>query len=216
MSAKYPRTPHLPFSPGGTRDDRRLSSVNSFINIPLVITEKMDGSNVCLEHNNLFARSHSKSPNHPSFDALKAVHAQSKHIIPDNTQIFGEWLYAQHSIFYNSLPNYLAIFAVFDGSKWASWEEVELWAKELNVPTVPLLGIKTFQNEIDLQKEIETLAQHPSFCGEEMEGVVIRNAFEFVDFETSVAKFVRANHVQTDDHWTSQTIVKNLLKDPKS
>lgn len=213
MSTKYPRTPHLPFSPGRTRDDRVLSSVDPFIGTPLIVTEKMDGSNVCLENNNLFARSHSKSPNHPSFDALKAVHAQIKHVIPNNLQIFGEWLYAQHSIFYNSLPNYLAIFAVCENSKWASWEEVELWANELNVPTVPVLKTITFQNEKDLQKEIEHLAQLPSLFGDEREGVVIRNTSSFTDFESNVAKFVRANHVQTDDHWTSKTIIKNLLKD---
>lgn len=213
MSTKYPRTPHLPFSPGRTRDDRVLSSVDPFIGTPLIVTEKMDGSNVCLENNNLFARSHSKSPNHPSFDALKAVHAQIKHVIPNNLQIFGEWLYAQHSIFYNSLPNYLAIFAVCENSKWASWEEVELWANELNVPTVPVLKTITFQNEKDLQKEIEHLAQLSSLFGDEREGVVIRNTSSFTDFESNVAKFVRANHVQTDDHWTSKNNNKNLLKD---
>jgi hypothetical protein len=36
------------------------------------------------------------------------------------------------------------------------------------------------------------------------EGVVVRlaGAFESEDFDQSVFKWVRANHVQTDEHWT--------------
>ncbi len=41
-AAKYPRTPHLPWSPGGTRDDRRLASVSRLLDQELVITEKLD------------------------------------------------------------------------------------------------------------------------------------------------------------------------------
>jgi hypothetical protein len=44
MSPKYPRTPHLPWSPGGTSDDRRLTDVSSLLNVGLVITENERGS----------------------------------------------------------------------------------------------------------------------------------------------------------------------------
>jgi len=45
------------------------------------------------------------------------------------------------------------------------------------------------------------------------EGVVVRFAagFDAGAFKASVAKWVRVNHVQTDEHWTRQRIVKNRL-----
>lgn len=49
---KYPRTPHLPWSPGATSDDKYISSFESFRGKQIVVTEKMDGEN-CLDENTL-------------------------------------------------------------------------------------------------------------------------------------------------------------------
>ena len=47
----------------------------------------------------------------------------------------------------------------------------------------------------------------------EAEGYVVRlaSSFHYDNFSTSVAKFVRANHIQTDRHWRSQQFVPNGL-----
>ena len=45
-NTKYPRTYHVPFSPGTSSDDRKLTQEQFeewFLNTPLVISEKMDG-----------------------------------------------------------------------------------------------------------------------------------------------------------------------------
>jgi hypothetical protein len=44
----------------------------------------------------------------------------------------------------------------------------------------------------------------PSAYGNTKEGIVMRLAGEFDgdDFPNYVCKYVRANHVQTDEHWT--------------
>ena len=53
MSEKYPKTPHLPFSPGINSDDITLDSkhCNQFLNKEIVITEKLDGGNCQLYQN---------------------------------------------------------------------------------------------------------------------------------------------------------------------
>lgn len=214
--SKYPRTPHLPWSPGGTSDDKKIKSIDHFLNRIIIITEKMDGSNVCLESNNCFARSHSSQPNHPSFDAFKSLHSQIKHLIPNNLQIFGEWLFAKHSIYYDHLPSWLMIFGVRDlkNNTWGSWEEVILWAQELNVPTAPLLFEGVAPDSKDkLIKLINNFANDKSSLGESREGIVIRLASSFadIDFHKSVAKWVRKDHVQTDDHWKNRQIIKNKI-----
>ncbi len=128
--------------------------------------------------------------------------------------MFGEWVYAKHSIEYTALTSFFQVFGVRTGSKWASWDEVCLWAAELGTVTVPVAaGPRVFENQNDLQDCVEQLVRQPSACGGEREGVVVRLAGEFADedFGTSVAKWVRKDHVQSDDHWSHQAIVRNRL-----
>jgi hypothetical protein len=215
-SPKYPRTPHLPFSPGGTSDDRRIESVEGFLCGDVVVTEKMDGSNVCLEAGACFARTHAAKPNHESFSAFKALHATVSRRIPATIQVFGEWLYAKHSIKYTALPSYLMVFGVRDlaTSQWASWSDVEMWAEELGVSTTPVLARESWLNrDWKVRDLVETYVTLPSRCGGVREGVVLRLAGSFADsaFETSVAKWVRKGHIQTDKHWKSGPVVRNGL-----
>ena len=214
MSDKYPRTSHLPWSPGGTKDDRKLANVDTLLHRELVITEKLDGSNVCLEREQVFARSHNDAPRHPSFDALKAVHATLRWQIPAHQQIFGEWLWARHSIAYNRLPAFLLVFGIRDTDKteWLSWDETIAACDVLNLNTVPVLWRGTITAEAKLQKQTEKLLQKRSY-GPEQEGLVVRVASNFADaeFATCVAKWVRAAHVQTSEHWSSQQITRNTL-----
>lgn len=215
-SPKYNRTPHFPWSKGSTNDDKIAKDISSLIGCPIVITEKCDGSNTCLEKNGCFSRAHSGPPTHPSFDQFKALHASLKHHINDGLQIFGEWLYAKHSIQYSKLPGYFLLFALRDLEKdeWCSWDDVEMWSRILNLPTVPVLYKGTASSEKELQKLIESFMSQPSCCGGEREGVVVRTASAFKDikFTQCVIKNVRPNHVQTTEHWKHQELIKNGLK----
>jgi hypothetical protein len=217
-SPKYNRTFHLPWSPGATNDDKIAASVDSLLGVDIIITEKMDGSNTSLEFGGCFSRSHSGSPSHASFDGLKALHSAIKWQIPQGIQLFGEWCFALHSIAYQELPGYFLMFNVRDLNTpvpiWYSWEEVELWAEEINVSTVPVLFKGQVHSEKELKELVESFMIQTSRCGGIREGVVVRVARSFQDSEFSqcVMKCVRANHVQTSEHWQNQEIVKNKLK----
>ena len=219
-SPKYNRTFHLPWSPGGTNDDKRAASVDSLIGIPIIITEKMDGSNTSLESKGCFSRSHAGAPTHASFDGLKMLHAEVGFQMPPDMQFFGEWCFALHSIAYSELPGYFLLFGIREldstDSFWYAWEEVEEYSQYFNLPTVPVLFKGTVSSEKELQKLTETLMSQSSACGGIREGVVVRKACEFTDdkFSESVMKCVRANHVQTSEHWKDQVIVRNKLKLP--
>jgi len=217
-SPKYNRTFHFPWSPGATNDDKIAASVSGLVNVPIVITEKMDGSNTSLESDGCYARTHSGPPSHASFDGLKALHATIKYKIPDYMQLFGEWCYARHSIEYSELPGYFMLFNARNltcaSPFWVSWEEVKLWAEEIEVPVVPVLFEGTVSSEKELQELVESFMNQPSRCGGIREGVVARVAKEFWDddFDHKVLKCVRANHVQTSEHWKDQEIIRNKLK----
>lgn len=219
-SPKYNRTFHIPWSPGGTNDDKRAASIEKLIGVPIVITEKMDGSNTSLESQGCFSRSHAGPPTHASFDGLKAMHANIGYQIPPDTQLFGEWCFAKHSISYDALPAYFMLFGIRElemdeeKSKWYSWAEVEEYAEYFGLSTVPVLFKGTVSSEKELQELVESFMNQPSACGGIREGVVIRLAESFInsEFPSCVMKCVRANHVQTSEHWKDQEIIRNKLK----
>ncbi len=223
-SPKYNRTFHLPWSEGCTSDDKKASDVSSLINCEIIITEKMDGSNCCLERDGVYARTHSGPPTHPSFDIIKAKHARTKHLIPEGYQLFGENLFAQHSIHYSKLPQYFMLFAIRvlngkDGSGdeavfWEKWDNIRYFADDMGMETVPVLYDGRVSSEKELRDLTQELMKQPSVCGDTREGVVVRVTGQFAEheFSKSVMKMVRKNHVQTGDHWSHKEIVKNGLK----
>lgn len=217
-SPKYNRTFHVPWSPGGTSDDKIAKDISTLLNRKIIITEKVDGSNTSLEREGCFARTHTGPPAHASFDNLKALHANIKHLIPEEYQIFGEWCYALHSISYDNLPGYFLMFAIRQVADlpdfvWESWEDVEIWAKELGVHTVPVLWKGVIKTKAELHDLTIQLANQPSKLGKVREGVVIRRADSFLDqdFSKYVMKWVRKDHVQTSEHWRNQEVIRNKL-----
>jgi len=214
---KYPRTFHLPFSPGATNDDKVLPGTDHLLGVSLVATEKMDGSGVCMTKDSCFARSHNGPPSHPSFDAFKALHAGVKTLIPDNIYLYGEWCWAKHSIYYDRLPGYFLLFGIKDSVNkiWSSWSGVETWAKKLGVPTVPVVQNNvSFETKGALEAFVTGEAKKISECGQIREGIVIRPQGTISDGDnlSKVAKWVRKNHVQTSDHWKHQEITRNQLR----
>lgn len=219
VSAKYPRTFHLPWSPGGTSDDKRLSDVSPLIGVELVITEKCDGSNLTYTRKNVFSRSHSGPPAHASFDLAKATHGRIAHLVSEGISVFCEYCYAVHSIAYETLPDYSLVFGVRDDVElvWWDWDMVAAQASDLGLPTVPVLFRGTVTSEDALRALTERLTAEPSTFGGAREGVVVRIASQFPDaaFPKSVAKWVRKDHVQTDEHWMHQAIVAQRLGRPR-
>lgn len=216
MSDKYPRTLHLPFSPGKNSDDKILESSDHFLERDIVILEKADGANACLTPTGIFSRTHAHTPSHPSFDHLKALWATIKHDIPEGWSIFGENMVARHSIFYDGLPAHFLVFGIrmdLDGD-WLSWSDVKTIAKSLNLTTIPELWRGEVGTEKELKEVIKTLVLGGSRCGgESMEGIVVRDAQHFFAFDKCVAKYVRKNHIQTSDNWSNGPFIVNKLKE---
>jgi hypothetical protein len=214
MSKKYNRTPHLPWSVGKGSDDKVAFDVSTLLSKPIIVSEKIDGSNCSIEKDNVFARTHSHSPTHPSFDHIKAFHSSIKSFLPEGFQFFGENVFALHSIAYSELPAYFLLFAIRTNDIWLSWDGVCEWAEMLGVPTVPVLWTGIVSSEKELEKLTKKLMLGKSLCGGEKEGIVVRIADEFddKDFFKSVMKQVRANHVNTDEHWSHKEIIRNGLR----
>ena len=208
---KYPRTYHLPWSPGATSDDKRLQDgwFDFYKGKEVVFTEKLDGENTAMTHYDVFARSHGAPTRSPwsrnLWDPSDGLYWKIKQFIGPNETIYGENLYGEHSIHYDCLSDYWHMFAVNDGNVWYSWDEVKEFAKMLGVPCVSELKRCVLKEEGEVKEIIDEIMEHTSYyglCGKE--GVVMRTVegFPIMDFPKHVCKYVRANHVQTDEHWT--------------
>jgi hypothetical protein len=208
---KYPRTYHLPWSPGATADDRILGDPDEAFNgVEIVVTEKMDGECTTLYHDYLHARSIDYAP-HISRDRVRALHGAISHDIPDGWRICGENVYAVHSIAYDELPSHFLVFSIWNArNECLSWDETVLWAKLLELDVVPVLHRGPWSMRSVRALDGEAASQ----LGGSREGYVVRRAgdFHYRAFRQSVAKYVRKDHVQTDDHWRSRSVVPNRLR----
>lgn len=208
-STKYPRTYHFPFSPGLQNDDRKVSEdwFEHLRGKELVLTEKLDGQNQYICKDGVYARSHSSFTEHPWDKPLiepGGIHDRIKNLLGEDEGIYGENLYAVHSIEYSELPAYFFMFAVRENDRFYSHEEFLEMSKILDIPTVPILETKKFNSEKELEERIYYWMSQKSRFGNEIEGIVVKNteSFSVEDFQKNVIKYVRPNHVQTDIHWT--------------
>ena len=229
---KYPRTPHL-FGSKGTDDDRHLGAAASrrFIADPsLIVEEKLDGTNVGIHfrsdgHMVLQCRGHEiREGMHPQYDLFKQWTAVKRpvleNILADRFILFGEWLYACHSVFYRALPHYFFEFDIYDKSEaiFLSLERRKELLDGTGIPTVPVLlaGAAT-------QEHLFSLIGPSAFGAEfenpltgqtdgRMEGLYLR--IEADGKTTGRAKMVRPEFVEKiklSEHWQHQPMVPNQL-----
>lgn len=232
---KYPKTPHLPNSPGRHGDDTviDLRALEALLAKPIIITEKMDGENTTFYTDYVHARS-LDSMGHSSQDYVKRIHSEVAHEIPRGWRVVGENMYAKHSIHYDDLKSYFLVFAIFDEHDvLLSWPEVREWAELLGLATVPEISAGGIWGGCGLETDVDDLFRawlgyvhelndYDSLSPQrrESEGFVVRNMERVAPdaFRRNVAKYVREGHVQTIQHgwkYRNDYDVNALGKEPR-
>ncbi len=230
---KYPRTPHL-FGSRGTADDKHLSekeSVRFLEDASLIVEEKIDGTNVGIHFTGegklmLQCRGHLISEGmHPQYDLFKqwgtVKRGAFEKWLEDRYILFGEWMYAKHSVHYRELPHYFFEFDLYDKieEEFLSLERRQEFVTGIGVETVPvihrgrigreelehLIGTSQFGSEFD----------NPTTGGKDnlMEGVYLRTESE--GRVTGRAKMVRPEfieRVKQSEHWQHKAITPNQLR----
>ena len=231
---KYPRTPHL-FGSRGTSDDKHLgeaASAEFIADESLVVEEKLDGTNVGVHFNAagdliLQSRGHLITDGmHPQYDLFKqwamGKRPTLESMLGDDFIMFGEWVYAQHSVAYRQLPHY---FFEFDIWQKSSQQFLDLDTRlELldgtGVETVPVVH-QGGLNKDRLQELIGPSAFGAAFenpfttaVDNLMEGLYLRT--EKDGFVTGRAKIVRPEFVEKikqSTHWQHRQMIANQLRD---
>lgn len=192
---KQQRTFHMTFSPGIHDDDKMLKSMDHFHGKRVILSIKKDGENTAMYPRYIHARS-VDGRSHPSRDWVKQFHSTIAYNIPEGFRIYGENLYAKHSIGYDDLKSFFYGFYVWDRLTCLSWDETLEYFELLGITPVEVIydgiydeaAIKAAIAKLDLTKE---------------EGAVLRiaDAFQYGEYRNSVCKWVRPGHVQTTKHW---------------
>ncbi|MFJ7626422.1 RNA ligase family protein [Streptomyces sp. NPDC097595] len=203
MRTHYPRTPHLPWSPGATSDDVRMTDLAALAGTEVVVTEKLDGENTTLYADGLHARS-LDSAHHPSRTWVKALQARVGPRVPRGWRICGENMFARHSLAYDALESHFYGFSVWDGDRCLGWDRTVEFLRSLGIPAPPVLWRGVFDAKALRALKPDTGRQ---------EGYVVRPAASFPAalFGRVVGKWVRPGHVVTDTHWMHAEVVENGL-----
>lgn len=229
---KYPRTPHL-FGSRGTDDDKHLSDADSagmLADASLIVEEKLDGANVGLHFDRkgkliLQCRGHLITEGmHPQYDLFKqwaaVKQAQWERRLEDRYLLFGEWLYARHSVAYRALPHYFFEFDIYDKlqSAFLDLEQRLAILDGLSIETVPVVHRGAMDRDgltkLIAASRFDSQFEHPITKRRDnlMEGVYLRT--EAGGFVTGRAKFVRPEFVEKvkqSEHWQHQAMVPNKL-----
>jgi hypothetical protein len=229
---KYPRTPHL-FGSRGTDDDKHLARCESLAFIAdssLIVEEKLDGTNVGIHFTSkgrmvLQCRGHEITTGmHPQYDLFKQWTMFKRPVfesmLEDRLLVFGEWLYARHSIHYAALPHYFFEFDIYDKQREIFLDltkRLEL-LEGAGIETVPVIhrGAATEEDLKALIGQSQFMSRFDNpFTGKSddlMEGLYLRT--EANGCVAGRAKFVRPEFVEKikqSEHWQHQVLTANRL-----
>ncbi|MEA5564447.1 MULTISPECIES: RNA ligase family protein [unclassified Anabaena] len=249
---KYPRTPHIQGSrsqPG----DEDLDSI-PFATIKeqyVVVEEKVDGANAAISFTvdgqlRLQSRGHylTGGAREKHFNLFKQwAHTYAGafwEVLGSRFILFGEWLYAKHTVFYDALPHYFLEYDVLDldNEVFLSTKYRQQLLAGLPLVSVPVLftgKLQSYKQLLGLLSEshYQTSGYLENFCqvcqeqgldverslkqtdqSALMEGLYIK--VEPGDTVTGRYKYVRSSFLttiqQSDGHWLNRLIIPNRLR----
>lgn len=249
---KYPRTRHLEGSREQKGDeDLQCVHFGEIRGKYLVLEEKVDGANCGISFDRsgkmlLQSRGHYLNGGYgeKQFDLFKmwagCFEDRLRCLLKDRYILYGEWLYAKHTVFYDRLPHYFMEFDIFDkaeGCFFSTRKRKEFLADAPFICSVRVLA----QGYYESVEEIAEYIGKSAFISEEkeknfaiqcrkagvrteeaerqtdlsgiMEGIYIK--VEDGDYVTDRLKYVRGSFLNrildSESHWSKRPIVANCL-----
>ena len=218
---KFPRTQHIINIGGASVDDRILDKqgYDSFMtDNDVFIAEKVDGAQLGISIDESYKilvqnRSHYvNSKSHSQFEKLDKWimdNNQSLYeILDEDTILFGEWLYAKHSISYDNLPDYFLAFDLYNKKKKLFYNR-DILVEKLKDSSIHYVR-EMYRGKIKDQSQLLKMIEEKSiYTDGRVEGIYLK-IFEG-DYVKSRCKLVRNDFICGNEHWTKGGIQKNKL-----
>ena len=248
---KYPRTRHIEGSRLGPGDeDLEAAPFSDLAGRSLVVEEKMDGANSAVSFDAdgklwLQSRGHflTGGAREKHFAALKPwAHANADALrerLGDRHVMYGEWLFAKHTVYYDALPHHFLEFDILDRTEdvflsTARRRELLAGAPVISVPVlaerafqrkdalVALVGRSNFKTDAWRVRLAETATAREldvervireTDPSDEMEGLYVKveEQGRVVGRYKWVRKSFLTSVVDSGTHWLARPIVPNGL-----
>lgn len=139
-------------------------------------------------------------------------------VAPGVFVLFGEWLYARHTVAYSHLPDYFLAFDLMHApsGRLLSRREFRRRLCGSGIQLVPTIATRVLAGPPDLRALLDTTSR---FAAGPVEGVYVRcdeppaqppaGVLEWVQRQ---AKLVRPDFIQAiEEHWSSRALERNTL-----
>lgn len=220
MFLKYEKTFRVPISQIKVPGKLILSGeeLQSLLDGKVEIEEKMDGANTgIIRHKKGFSlQKRGSLVGQSEHEQFQYFHAWANRMKYDNIMslpidhiIYGELLYAVHTIYYDSLPDYFLVFDILDlkNSHWMSRREKENFCSNFGFDIVPLVA----EGHFDIEDLHELMPKESAF-GKIAEGMVIKRYREEGYLRGKIVKPEFTKTMEESEHWTKYNIRKNKLQ----
>jgi hypothetical protein len=252
LMQKYPRTPHIEGSrqqPGD--EDLDNVSFSKIANEYVVVEEKVDGANAAISFDRdgqllLQSRGHyltggARERHFNLFKQWANSHSGSLwDVLGDRYILYGEWMYAKHTVFYDRLPHY---FLEYDLKDRATREFLSTAARQQLLAGLPIVSVPIlFAGNLRSHQHLLGLLQQSQFISDGhldrlrevciaqglnaelairqtnqsvlMEGLYIK--VETPELTIARYKYVRADFLtsilESETHWLDRPIIPNQLQ----
>lgn len=228
---KFPRTEHLFNLGAATRDDLVLSPAEFktfFAPAPgkvITMEEKIDGANVGFsidENGKILCQNRSHyvdSKYHFQFQSLGSFIFQKREslerVLQDGRILYGEWMFAKHSIHYTALPDIFIAFDIFEPKEKifldrATFREI---MSSTNIAHVQPLAASVPENieAYSTREALEKLLNNTKskFSESQIEGIYFR--WDQNGRLKTRSKLVRSDFICGDEHWSKGKITLNSV-----
>ena len=209
---KYPKIYRLPTLNITAKKTLTSKEVKELFDGEVIIEEKIDGSIIGLANTHAQGRGREirlgeNSKQFKFFNSWRSQNQFKIDKIPDNTIIYGEWMYAKHNVFYDKLPDFFIAFDVFDNGKFLDYKRKIKLINDIGFSNSKLLFEGVWNKTTE--KLIDKLIGTSHFSTDEiMEGFVIKNYKKQL-----FGKYVRREFMDDlDEHWLRKPLVVNKLE----
>lgn len=218
----FPRTLHLPYKPNASKDDVIAEEAEAAVVFEeeVHIEEKIDGASVGLtiweDHPLIRNRDHilrkgymKDTPAKKQFTSLWNWWYDHRERFEklEGFSVYGEWMKAQHGIFYNRLPDWFIAYDLFDHK--SGYFLAPRTARRLLQNVGFVVPVIRWKGKVESYDQFEELANMPAtWADDKAEGVYVK--VDNAEVVKHRFKMVRQDFLR-GQFWDGKTMLKNKI-----